>query len=417
MSRARIAADLALALCIDLVQKASAYVVLAILARRYAPPEMGGLFAALALATLAAAVTEAGTSRYLIREVARHPGEGLARLGAVLALRLPLAAGALAALAAALALWRPALLGVGVPAAGAVLLSDLYYAFGAFLLGHRRVGLRLATGVMGPLLAVALVALAGALGATLAGALLAWTAAAAVALAASAAVVRLRFGPVPLRGARDPIRRAAREALPFFALAALAVVHLKGDTVLLFGLASPAAVALYESGYKLLEASRLPLRPAVLVFYPLSAALAGRDPARFDRLVRGLFLAAAAAGALGSLVLFLAARPVIGAVWGERYLEAAPLARILFLAVPALYLGGVATFLAAAVGLERRAAGLLALWVAANLGLNLWAIPRFGPVGAAWTALATETGAAASLVLAVLQRLRAERSLKGARPL
>ena len=44
-------------------------------------------------------------------------------------------------------------------------------------------------------------------------------------------------------------------------------------------LAGPVAVASYEAGYKLLEASRVALRPALLVLYPVSAALAALSAA------------------------------------------------------------------------------------------------------------------------------------------
>src|SRR6266511_2757302 len=93
-------ADLALATLAEVIQKLSGYAVLAILARHFDQPRMGKLFFAMALASVIAAGTELGTSRYLVRAVATGPEAALRRLGEVVALRAPLALGAFLLLAA-----------------------------------------------------------------------------------------------------------------------------------------------------------------------------------------------------------------------------------------------------------------------------------------------------------------------------
>jgi O-antigen/teichoic acid export membrane protein len=404
----RVKTDLALATGAEVLQKVAGYIVLAILARHFDQPDMGRVFFAFTLAALVAAVTELGTSRYLVREVASRPESGLDRLGEVLALRVPLVLGGLVALNAGMAIARPALAPVVLPASAAVLIGDLYYTFGAFLVGRRAVGLRLATGLSGPLLLVLLVLAAVTRGATLAQVLACYVVSMLVTLTAGAVVVRRRFGPIRLTGARGGAWNAARSSLPFFCLNALGIAHFKVDTLLLFGLATPAAVAVYETGYKLFEVSRLVVRPTATVLFPVSAALASQnDWAGFGRLLRRLLLVSGALGVAITVVVLAAGGLLVNLAWGDRYAETVPVLRVLSLAVPAVYLAFVATFLAGALHLEGAAAKVLAVCLAVNVGLNLAAIPRWGPLGAAWTTTATEMLAAGWLLLLVLRALRA----------
>jgi O-antigen/teichoic acid export membrane protein len=409
-------ADLALATGGEVVQKLSGYAVLAILARHFDKAAMGRLFFAMALTSVVAAATELGTGRYLVREVATRPEAALRRLGEVIALRAPLALGAFLLLAAGVCLTRPGLAPILLPAAVAGLLNDLSYSFGAFLVGRREVGLRLATGLSGPIVLVTLVALAVSRGATLPQVLLCYVVAALVPLAAGALVIRRRFGRFPLAGLGKGVA-AGRASLPFFLLTALGIAHFKVDALLLFALATPTAVATYEAGYKLFEVSRFVVRPTATVFYPLSAELAGRgDWEGFARTLRRLLVLAGGVAAAISLAVLVAAGLIVRLVWGAAYGDTAAVLRILYLAVPPLYLGFIATFLAGALHREGAAARVLALCLAANVALNLFAIPRWGPLGAAWTTLITETLAASWILWLVYGALRAKAASGVAEP-
>jgi len=409
-------ADLALATGGEVVQKLSGYAVLAILARHFDKAAMGRLFFAMALTSVVAAATELGTGRYLVREVATRPEAALRRLGEVIALRAPLALGAFLLLAAGVSLTRPGLAPILLPAAVAGLLNDLSYSFGAFLVGRREVGLRLATGLSGPIVLVTLVALAVSRGATLPQVLLCYVVAALVPLAAGALVIRRRFGRFPLASLGKGVA-AGRASLPFFLLTALGIAHFKVDALLLFALATPTAVATYEAGYKLFEVSRFVVRPTATVFYPLSAELAGRgDWEGFARTLRRLLVLAGGVAAAISLAVLVAAGLIVRLVWGGAYGDTAAVLRILYLAVPPLYLGFIATFLAGALHREGAAARVLALCLAANVALNLFAIPRWGPLGAAWTTLITETLAASWILWLVYGALRVKAASGVAEP-
>jgi PST family polysaccharide transporter len=407
----KIRTDLALAAVTEVVQRLSTYVVLAVLARHYDKAMIGDLFAVVAVASLTATATEFGTSRYLVREIARSPQDALDHLGAVLALRIPLVAAALVGLGLGAAILRPGLLPTMALAGGAVLASDLYYSFGAFFLGLRHVKLRLVTALVGPALLIPLVLGVAAVGAPFLAVLASWAAAQGAALAAAYLTVRRQFGPLPRQA---DATRAARGAIAFFALGLLAVAHFKADTLLLYVLSSPVAVAVYESAYKLLELSRFALRPATMVFYPLAAASASEG--RWDDFARLLRRGGAWAVGLGlgaALAMALLAPAVIRLVWGRNYLDAVPVVRSLFCAVPAVYLGIVATFAVGALGLEGKAARIVAGCLAANVGLNLVVIPRWGVVGAAWVTVATEAAGAAGMLALTVLHLRAVRAADG----
>jgi O-antigen/teichoic acid export membrane protein len=98
---------------------------------------------------------------------------------------------------------------------------------------------------------------------------------------------------------------------------------------------------------------------------------------------------------------------VIPLVWGSRYVEAVPVLRILYLAVPILYLQTVVLFIAGSLHLEGTALKAILAALASNVALNLVAIPRWGALGAAATTLATELGLTGWLLYLVSRRLGA----------
>ena len=408
MKRTQVTGDLLLATSSELAQKLGGYVVLMLLSRHVDKGRMGELFFAVTVATFAAAVTELGTSRYLLREVAGSPARALARLGEVLALRIPLLAAAFVVLNAAVLALRPELSVLFLLTSAYVLVGDLYYSYGAFFLGVRRVGLRAATGAGGQLLLVAVVAAGVALGLSLPAILGGYVAASALTVGASALVVRRQFGRVPLAWDAGVARRVAGVSAPFFLLTALGLAHSKADTAMLFALASPVAVASYEAGYKLLEVSRFAVRPAVMIFFPIAAVMAARaEWTGIAALVRRLVGVAGALGVVTAAAVLAAASAVVPLVWGAQYADAVPILRVLSLTIPSLFVGTVALFLAGALHVERAAVLVTAATLVAIVAINAVAIPRWGALGAAWCTLLTETALTAGVMALVVRRLRA----------
>lgn len=408
--------DLMLAVTGDLGQKLVGYVVLVVLARYLAKEAMGDFFFATAVTSVAILFAELGTGQYLVRQTAQEPDKALRRLGEVMSLRAPLLVLVFLGLLAVIAVVKPQVLPVVALAAGYLLLNDFYYSFGAFLVGQREVWLRVATAMGGQLLSVTLILGAVWLRWDLLAILGCYVVSNTLLLAGTWLAVRLRHGPVRLSwnaAAMADFRRILSLSVPLFILTMLGMLHMKMGTILLGLLPSRVAedpsveVARYEVAYKLYEVSRFMVRPMTLVFLPICAALAtqqawGRLSHKFKRLVLG-------GGGMGlamALGVAVAAPWVIPLLFGHQYDDSIGVLRVLFLSVPALYVGFIATFVANAMHLERRAAVVFLAVLALDLGINVCVIPRFGALGAAWTMMATESLLALGLTILVGWRLR-----------
>lgn len=408
MSKMKIRADLFFATFGEVSQKAVGYLVLVLLGRYLDKGSMGQFFVAATIGMIAAAVTELGTGRHLIREIATTPQHAMRHLGDVLSLRLPLTAGALIMVNAAVHLFHPALGSVMLLTSCYVLVGDLYFSYSAFMVGRRLLALRLATLLGGQLLLALCVGASVLAGGSLRTVLLGYIAANVITLCLTAALVHSHFGAVQLTPPSAKTWRLARVAAPFGALTVLGLLHSKADTLMLYALSSSTAVATYESAYKLLEVSRFLIRPAVTVFFPICAALAAREMwVEFRSAYRRLLAAAGTAGAVVAALVISLAGVVIPLVWGSRYVEAVPVLRILYLAVPVLYLQTVVLFIAGSLHLERAALKATLAALASNVAINLVAIPRWGALGAAVTTLVTELGLTGWLLYLISRRLRA----------
>lgn len=406
MNRGKIRTDLGLAVSVELVQKLVGYVVIVLLARYLDKARMGEYFFAAAVSAMFAMPAELGTSKYLVRTAAERPDAARDVLSRVLALRLPLLALSFATLVALTALLRPDVLAVMTLTAAYTLIGDLYFSFGATFVGLRRMKLRFVTAATGHVVLLAVVVFGVRAGASLPEILAGYVGANLVALGAAALVMRLRVGRFGMRWDPAAALEIARESWPFFLLAVLGLVQFKIDTVMIFFLGTAPGVANYESAYKLLEVSRVAVRPLNLIFFPIAARLVVReDWAALRRLVRRLVLGVGALGLVATLVVTALAGLLVPLIWGSRYLDAVPILRVLYLTAAPLYVGFVASFVAYALHLERPTLRILAAAAVLNLVANAVAIPLAGPIGAAWTTLATELFIAGWLLLLIRRHL------------
>lgn len=406
MNRRKVRSDLGLAVSVELVQKVVAYVVIVLLARYLDKARMGEYFFAAAVSAMFAMPAELGTSKYLVRTAAERPDDAADALSRVLAIRLPLVALSFAVLVGLTVLLRPDILAVMALTAAYTMIGDLYYSFGATFVGLRRMKLRFVTAAAGHVALLAAVVVGVRAGGTLPQILLGYVGANLIALAGAALVMRVRIGRIGLHWDLQGAREIVRESWPFFLLAVLGLVQFKVDTVMIFFLGTAPGVANYESAYKLLEVSRIAVRPLNLIFFPIAARLVvGEDWEELRRLVRRLVLGVGGLGILATLVVTAAAGFIVPLIWGSRYADAVPILRVLYLTAPPLYIGFVCSFTAYALHLERQTLRVLAAAAVLNLVANAIAIPLAGPIGAAWTTLATELLIAGWLLALVRRRL------------
>lgn len=404
---AKIKRDLFLATTSNVAQKMIGYVVIVVLARHLDKAKMGEFFFATTFASFFALCTELGTSNYLIRRVAEDAGNALSHLSEVIAIRLPLFGVSFLLLTVSTLLVKPDLLAIVLLSASYLFLQDLYYSFGAFFLGLRRVADRLLTALGAQFLLLGLVLAAVRWNGSLEEILACYILANLFLVGIAVAFVRKKIGRSRLRWKLELARTVLRASLPFFALTILGLLHFKIDTVMLGVMRSYTVVATYEASAKLLEVSRFVVRPAAMIFFPICAGLVARGEwPQFRAVFRKLLLVAGGLGVAVGGVVILSAGFIVPAIFGSRYDDSVPILRILYLTVPSLYLGFVFTFLANALHLEAKAAGIMLASLVLNILLNCMAIPFWGAYGAAWSTLVSETFLAAGCLKVILGNLR-----------
>jgi O-antigen/teichoic acid export membrane protein len=175
------------------------------------------------------------------------------------------------------------------------------------------------------------------------------------------------------------------------------------DRFLLAALAAGPSLGCYSLGNKIAAVAQLALASPLALAWPSFLAQVGRDreaAQQFDRLVEWLVIYAA------GLYLFLVL-PVelwVGLLGGKSYAAAVPLVPVL---AAATLVAALQPVLMSGFGLAMRfrlVPAIAALSAGLNVGLNLVCVPRFGPLGAAWTTLVAYSVAAVAGRL-VSQRL------------
>jgi O-antigen/teichoic acid export membrane protein len=154
------------------------------------------------------------------------------------------------------------------------------------------------------------------------------------------------------------------------------------DILLLNYLRSPAEVGYYQLAVTLIGLSTVLPQGLSMAFYATGASLGPENSWTMQRkIVRWVF------GILpvGLLIAFATAPLVIRTLAGQDFMPALTPLRILLLAVPGMTASYLMTPQWIARGRFRTATMITLVPAVLNLGLNLYAIPRWGIEGAAWT--------------------------------
>lgn len=186
---------------------------------------------------------------------------------------------------------------------------------------------------------------------------------------------------------RTTARQLLRESAPLIGAGLLVAVYLRVEQVMVRELLGDGAAGVYFAAARLAE--QWIVLPGLLVtsVYPLlvggqsgdSPNHAGRMQQLFDALtLMGLVIALGVA-ALGPWLVPL--------IFGESYRAAVPVLLVLAWTAPVIFNGAARAqyFLLENLTLYHVPSALLG--IAVNVAVGLWALPRFGPVGAAASAL------------------------------
>ncbi len=358
-----------------------------IVARALGAARMGEYAYAMGLAGFFGLVPHMGISTIVTRAVALDSTDAKAVLKAALRAQSLLAGGVLIiipAFAAALPVQPVPLVYIGL-AATQLSVGALSWPYLAILGGHARYDKMAISEVIAAafttvvLLAVALTR------ADVPGFL------AAQAVAAGGAVLAARWVSRPfLRdcGTRTfSVKGLIQQAAPFGATAAVRGLYTRLDTILLGQMSSTMALGLYNVAYKPTTiAVSLGSTVAGTLFPVLARPPHEAVPPSYTRGARTLGVAAPAM----ALALCGLAEPLLVLLYGEQFRAAAPILMV-------LALSAAAHWFYAPLGVALLARGRERIWLRVMIGAlvlnavgNLWAIPRWGALGAAGATLASE---------------------------
>lgn len=399
-------ANLVWATALQVTEKVVGYLVIAILTRTLLQVELGTLFFALSIADLASVFLMFGSGTYLIRLIASDPENSVTHFSRILSSNILNIGIGYILLNLAVYFLRPEIQSVALLATAYNFLEKIYFSFSAFFIGKKQLLYRLI--IMGGfklaiLVGVSLIAfLTKALFPVL------WTHLFFNFLLVLTCywIVHNQFGALKLRFSIRDNLGVMKASAPFFALLLLNMLHLRFDTIMVGLMLSLQQVAVYELGIKSLEVTRFFVRPITNVFLPVFSEYVAQG--RWN-LLRNRFLlligAALGVGLMLTIGMQIFGPRLIVLLFSEKYQASVIPTQILFLSVPFLFTVVLSTSAANAMHLENKVAVIAFISVALNIGLNLFVIPRFGIIGAAWATVISQAVQATGVITLVLPQI------------
>lgn len=180
------------------------------------------------------------------------------------------------------------------------------------------------------------------------------------------------------------------EAIPLAIGTALATLLYKIDLVLLSRLDSFASVGLYSVGYKFADVLVLVTSAVLAPVLTLLVRAWPEDPATFRVRTREAVLVLAALGSAALAGFWVAAAPVVTALYGETFAPAVHATRLLVLGACLAMITQVGFVVLVATARQRVYPWVGLAGLALNVALNLWLIPRRSFEGAALATVATD---------------------------
>lgn len=247
-----------------------------------------------------------------------------------------------------------------------------------------------------------------------AGGSLVWLTVPAVAFEAAALVYKLRHipGGMRLRYRFDwPVwRHLLREAVPLAVGTILASAYNRIDVVMLSRLDTFTATGIYGIAYKFADVVQFVATALSTAALPALVSARPSQPETFHRTFSKAFLLCFLAGALIVTEFVLFARPFLTVLYGHRYGIGASATKLVVAGEVARFFTVLAFVTLVAVGRNRQYPVVALGGLALNVGLNLWLIPARSFEGAAIATLVTEALVAGVMLVLTLR-------IDGIRPL
>ena len=169
------------------------------------------------------------------------------------------------------------------------------------------------------------------------------------------------------------------------------LIYLKADTILLSLWRPQAEVGFYGAAYRVLDQfTALATMFVNLILPPMTAAWVAGDVARFKRIYERAFDAYSVLALplmVGALIL---GRPLMRLVAGQDFIPAGSILMILMVGMAAVFFSTLFGHMVVILNKQKPMIAGYAVTAFVGLLLYMYAIPRFGMIGAAWATVATE---------------------------
>jgi O-antigen/teichoic acid export membrane protein len=208
----------------------------------------------------------------------------------------------------------------------------------------------------------------------------------------------VQFGGVGLRYDREVWRDLHRTALPLGFFLVVLNLYSYVDGVMLGFMRTDAETGLYAAAYKIYEGLTYAPLAISTVLTPRLSRLFMADRSSHRRLALAWIGGSTLLGALVAVVAFVVAMPLLVFLFGSGFAGATSPFRILSVGLPVVFAIWILHAIAISVDRERLLLTTGLAGLAVNVGVNLFAIPRYGPDGAA---VATVVGEIVSMAVLV----------------
>jgi len=206
---------------------------------------------------------------------------------------------------------------------------------------------------------------------------------------------------------RPAWRKILAASWPLGALLIFNVIYFRIDTIMLSIFSSPTEVGLYSLAYRLIESGLFfPAMLGGLLLPRFSEAWHRQNLAMLRNYFQPSLMLIIWAVAFITIVLWMFAAPIINLIAGPSFYPAAPLLKILGIALAVMFIGNLAGFALVACRRQKTLLTLSVLLAVVNIIANLIFIPRWGAHAAALTTLGTEGLASLTVTIMAYRLIR-----------
>lgn len=185
-------------------------------------------------------------------------------------------------------------------------------------------------------------------------------------------------------------KRLLEQAYPLALANLFWVLYFRIDTVMLASFAGEKAVGLYNAAYRLLEFTLIVPAYYGGAIFPVISASQSVNPQRFLLIYRRsikYMLVASLPMALGVAAL---APKMIEVLYGQAYAASVPVLFILMWCLVIISVNSINIPYLIAMNRQKTVTWITLTSMLVKVGINLWAIPRYGLLGAAWVTIFSE---------------------------